>query len=76
MCLSLCCGLVCSSASAFADRLPIAHMYVYILEELDWLTCMVYSDSPLNAEAAELWGKDPEEFKRKVLARHRDIDDE
>lgn len=36
----------------------------------------VRSDSPLNAEAAELWGKDPDEFKRKVLARHRDIDDD
>lgn len=34
------------------------------------------SDSPLNAEAAELWDKDSEEFKRKVLARHKDIDDE
>lgn len=34
------------------------------------------SDSPLNAEAAELWDKDPEEFKRKVTARHRDIDDD
>lgn len=34
------------------------------------------SDSPLNAEAAELWDKDPEEFKRKVAARHRDIDDD
>jgi ubiquitin-conjugating enzyme E2 C len=30
----------------------------------------------LNGEAAELWDKNPEEFKRKVLARHRDIDDE
>ncbi|KAG8163655.1 hypothetical protein KVR01_006952 [Diaporthe batatas] len=34
------------------------------------------NESPLNAEAAELWDKDPEEFKRKVTARHRDIDDE
>lgn len=34
------------------------------------------SDSPLNAEAAELWDKDPEEFKRKVAARHRDVDDD
>lgn len=37
---------------------------------------MARSDSPLNAEAAELWDKDPEEFKRKVLARHRDVDDD
>ncbi|KAI7776862.1 Ubiquitin-conjugating enzyme E2 11 [Diaporthe eres] len=34
------------------------------------------NDSPLNAEAAELWDKDPEEFKRKVTARHRDIDED
>ncbi|KAF2401805.1 ubiquitin-conjugating enzyme E2 [Trichodelitschia bisporula] len=31
--------------------------------------------SPLNGQAAELWDKDPAEFKRKVLARHRDLDD-
>ncbi|EHL02176.1 putative Ubiquitin-conjugating enzyme E2-20 kDa [Glarea lozoyensis 74030] len=34
------------------------------------------SASPLNGEAAELWDKDPEEFKRKVLGRHQDVDDE
>lgn len=34
------------------------------------------SASPLNGEAAELWDKDPEEFKRKVLARHQDIEEE
>jgi ubiquitin-conjugating enzyme E2 C len=27
--------------------------------------------SPLNAEAAELWEKDQDEYKRKVLARHK-----
>ncbi|OJJ49123.1 hypothetical protein ASPZODRAFT_129528 [Penicilliopsis zonata CBS 506.65] len=32
--------------------------------------------SPLNAQAAELWDNDKEEFKRHVLARHRDIDEE
>lgn len=32
--------------------------------------------SPLNAQAAELWDKNPEEFKRHVLARHRDIEDD
>jgi ubiquitin-conjugating enzyme E2 C len=31
----------------------------------------VNSSSPLNAEAAELWDKDKEEFQRKVLARHK-----
>lgn len=36
----------------------------------------IRSASPLNGEAAELWDKDAEEFKRKVLGRHRDVDDE
>lgn len=31
--------------------------------------------SPLNGQAAELWDKDREEFKRRVLARHRDVDE-
>ncbi|EAW06943.1 putative ubiquitin conjugating enzyme (UbcK) [Aspergillus clavatus NRRL 1] len=31
--------------------------------------------SPLNAQAAELWDADKEEYKRHVLARHRDIED-
>jgi ubiquitin-conjugating enzyme E2 C len=30
----------------------------------------------LNGEAAELWDKDPNEFLKKVLGRHQDIDDE
>jgi len=34
------------------------------------------SASPLNGEAAELWDKSPEEFKKKVLGRHRVVDDE
>jgi ubiquitin-conjugating enzyme E2 C len=34
------------------------------------------SASPLNGEAAELWDKDPKEFKMKVLGRHRDDIDE
>ncbi|CAI7635816.1 hypothetical protein N7455_012494 [Penicillium solitum] len=32
--------------------------------------------SPLNAQAAELWDSDQAEFKRHVLARHQDLDDE
>lgn len=34
------------------------------------------SASPLNGQAAELWDKDPVEYKRLMLARHRDIDEE
>jgi ubiquitin-conjugating enzyme E2 C len=40
------------------------------------LSLTISSASPLKGEAAELWDKDPEEFKKKVLGRHRDIDDE
>jgi ubiquitin-conjugating enzyme E2 C len=31
----------------------------------------VYSSSPLNGQAAELWDKDMTEYKRLVLARHK-----
>jgi ubiquitin-conjugating enzyme E2 C len=34
------------------------------------------SASPLNGEAAELWDNNMEEFKKKVLGRHRDITDD
>ena len=33
------------------------------------------SASPLNAQAAELWDTDKDEYKRLVLARHVDVDD-
>ncbi|KAI9806421.1 MAG: Ubiquitin-conjugating enzyme E2 C [Piccolia ochrophora] len=32
--------------------------------------------SPLNGQAAELWDKDPVEYKKLTLARHRDIDED
>ncbi|MCJ1325201.1 Ubiquitin-conjugating enzyme E2 11 [Thelotrema lepadinum] len=32
--------------------------------------------SPLNGQAAEFWDKDPAEFKRQVLLRHRDLEDD
>lgn len=34
------------------------------------------SSSPLNGQAAEFWDHDPEEFKRQVLLRHRDLEDD
>ncbi|EED17406.1 ubiquitin conjugating enzyme (UbcK), putative [Talaromyces stipitatus ATCC 10500] len=34
------------------------------------------NSSPLNGQAAQLWDENPEEFKRHVLARHRDIEDD
>lgn len=35
-----------------------------------------FSASPLNGQAAQLWESDPAEFKRLVLARHEDIDED
>ncbi|KAI9817198.1 MAG: Ubiquitin-conjugating enzyme E2 11 [Pycnora praestabilis] len=32
--------------------------------------------SPLNGQAAELWDKDPVEYKKLVLSRHRDVDED
>lgn len=32
---------------------------------------VLHSSSPLNGQAAELWDKDPAEYKRLVLARHK-----
>ena len=34
------------------------------------------SASPLNGQAAELWDNNPAEFKKHVLARHQDLEDE
>ena len=34
------------------------------------------SSSPLNGQAAEFWDNNMEEFKRQVLARHRELEDE
>lgn len=45
----------------------------YSYGSVQWLTCC--SASPLNAQAAELWDTDKEEYKRLVLARHRDVED-
>jgi ubiquitin-conjugating enzyme E2 C len=35
-----------------------------------------FSASPLNGQAAEFWDNDPAEFKRQVLLRHRDLEDD
>ena len=35
-----------------------------------------HSKSPLNGQAAELWDSDPKEYKRLLMLRHRDVDDE
>lgn len=46
---------------------------IMVMVWYNWLT--VCSASPLNAQAAELWDTDKEEYKRLVLARHRDVED-
>jgi ubiquitin-protein ligase len=33
------------------------------------------SKSPLNGQAAELWDKDPKEYKRLLMLRHREAED-
>ena len=50
-------------------------LYRHAWEDGD-TNCHSYSASPLNGEAAELWDKDMVEFKKKVLGRHRDIEEE
>ena len=35
-----------------------------------------HSSSPLNGQAAELWDTDMPEFKRQVLARHQELEDD
>lgn len=50
--------------------------YVFYLDWELWMTVAnLYSSSPLNAQAAELWDTDKEEYKRLVLSRHRDVED-
>ncbi|KXJ91356.1 ubiquitin-conjugating enzyme/RWD-like protein [Microdochium bolleyi] len=58
------------------DKWTAAYNIQTVLLSLQSLLGEPNNASPLNGEAAELWDKDPTEFKKKVLARHRDIDDE
>lgn len=52
---------------------PNKYVPDYGYGDVQTLTCC--SASPLNAQAAELWDTDKEEYKRLVLARHRDAED-
>ncbi|RKF75257.1 Ubiquitin-conjugating enzyme E2-20 kDa [Golovinomyces cichoracearum] len=58
------------------DKWTAAYNIQTILLSLQSLLGEPNNASPLNGEAAELWDKDPETFKKKVLGRHCDIDDE
>jgi len=58
------------------DKWTAAYNVQSVLLSLQSLLGEPNNASPLNGEAAELWDKDMAEFKRKVLARHIDIDDE
>ncbi|GKT41714.1 ubiquitin-conjugating enzyme E2 [Colletotrichum spaethianum] len=58
------------------DKWTPAYNIQTVLLSLQSLLGEPNNASPLNGEAAELWDKDHEEFKRKVLARHRDVEDE
>ena len=50
--------------------------FLYDIRHEEANLCSSFSASPLNGEAAELWDSLPQEFQRKVLARHRDLEDE
>ena len=55
----------------------MSHVCISITEMVPVLTMSsFYSASPLNGQAAELCEHDPSEFKRLVLARHQDLDEE
>ncbi|TVY78134.1 Ubiquitin-conjugating enzyme E2-20 kDa [Lachnellula suecica] len=58
------------------DKWTAAYNIQTVLLSLQSLLGEPNNASPLNGEAAELWDKDMEEFKKKVTARHQDIDDE
>ncbi|KAL5611639.1 hypothetical protein BROUX41_000778 [Berkeleyomyces rouxiae] len=58
------------------DKWTAAYNIQTVLLSLQSLLGEPNNSSPLNGEAAELWVKDMDEFKRKVLARHRDVEDE
>ncbi|RBR22852.1 hypothetical protein FVER53590_09570 [Fusarium verticillioides] len=58
------------------DKWTAAYNIQTVLLSLQSLLGEPNNASPLNGEAAELWDKDTEEFQKKVLARHRDVEDE
>lgn len=58
------------------DKWTAAYNIQTVLLSLQSLLGEPNNASPLNGEAAELWDKDMDEFKRKVTARHRDVDDD
>jgi ubiquitin-conjugating enzyme E2 C len=58
------------------DKWTAAYNVQTVLLSLQSLLGEPNNASPLNGEAAELWDKDTAEFKRKVLARHQDVDDD
>ncbi|KAI2620398.1 ubiquitin-conjugating enzyme/RWD-like protein [Hypoxylon sp. NC1633] len=58
------------------DKWTAAYNIQTVLLSLQSLLGEPNNASPLNGEAAAYWDKDPELFKQKVLARHRDLDDD
>lgn len=58
------------------DKWTAAYNIQTILLSLQSLLGEPNNASPLNAEAAELWDKHPDIFKKKVNERHCEIDDE
>ncbi|KAI9893888.1 MAG: Ubiquitin-conjugating enzyme E2 C [Vezdaea aestivalis] len=58
------------------DKWSAAYNVQSVLLSLQTLLGDPNNASPLNGQAAELWDSDPVEYKRLVLTRHRDADDE
>ncbi|KAK0734920.1 ubiquitin-conjugating enzyme/RWD-like protein [Lasiosphaeria miniovina] len=58
------------------DKWTAAYNIQTVLLSLQSLLGEPNNASPLNGEAAELWDKDPSQFKAKVMDRHKDIDED
>lgn len=58
------------------DQWTAAYNIQTVLLSLQSLLGEPNNSSPLNGEAAELWEKNPDLFKKKVLGRHQDVEDE
>ncbi|KAB5584828.1 ubiquitin-conjugating enzyme/RWD-like protein [Coniochaeta sp. 2T2.1] len=58
------------------DKWTPAYNIQSVLLSLQSLLGEPNNASPLNGEAAELWDKDPDLFKTKVMDRHKDIGDD
>jgi len=57
------------------DKWSAVYNVQSILLSLQSLLGEPNTKSPLNGQAAELWNKNPTEYKRLLMLRHREVDD-